>query len=164
MFPIHSILCPLDFSDPSHEALGIAREWAREARAELHLIHVVRPAPVFSLEARSSTLIPFDVERYEQALVAAANRRLQEIAEQSKEQGVRVEIHVAVGHPVHEILRAIEALNASVVIISTHGRTGWDRLVTGSVTEKVVRHATCPVLVLPLRLGSVANEGRTRRT
>ena len=64
---------------------------------------------------------------------------------------VDVESEVRRGYPTDEILRAAEEMNADLIVIATHGATGWRRYVFGSVTEKVLHQSSCPVLVTPVR-------------
>lgn len=151
MLPLKSILCPIDFSAPSSRAFEFAARWADETGATLHLIHVVHPAPVFSVEARSTQIASFDVASYERMVAASAEKQLRGTADSFQSRRAKAVPHVVVGNPAAEILRCAERLAVDLIVIAPQGRTAWDRWVTGSVAEKVVRHAPCPVLVVPAR-------------
>jgi len=144
MLPPKLILSPIDFSDPSHEALDTAANFASAVGAELLVVHVVpmlprlpSPAPVFN-EAE-----------FEQELHKDSEKRLGALAEKLKARGLKVRTEVGTATDVAmEIVRMGEHHKADLIVIATHGMTGWHRLLLGSVTEKVVRMSHLPVLVL----------------
>jgi nucleotide-binding universal stress UspA family protein len=162
MLPPKVILSPIDFSDPSKEALAVAADLAVRFGSELCLVHVVPAIP----KVPSSVSI-FNEGDYEQELHRDAENRLGQMIKEYAGKGVRATSVVGTANDVGmEILRIAESQKADLIIIATHGMTGWHRLAFGSVTEKVVRTADCPVLVLraqratepatPPDLGSVA--------
>ncbi len=147
MYPFKKILCPTDFSEPADSALQVAREMAHAMQSKLLLLNVVVPVAV-----------PVAVEIPVGAAVTpeAALRRYREQAEEMigalvevlKPTGLDVQGLVVEGDPADAIVAAAEREAADLVVIATHGRTGWRRLVFGSVAEKVIRHAACPVLTI----------------
>ncbi len=143
MLPLRKIVCPIDFSEASLESLAQATEMAIEFRAELLLIHVLPVLPALP----SDPNFVFRVPEYEQALHADAERNLRKLAETLASKGVQVHTFVGHGDAGHEIVRLAAERGADLIVIATHGRTGWRHLAFGSVAEKVVRLAQCPVLV-----------------
>jgi len=158
MFSPKLILSPIDFSDPSAEALATAADLASRFGAELLLVHAV---PVIAK-------LPYDVSifkegEYEQELIRDAEQRLGELRQKLSEKGVRVRSTVGLANDVGmEIIRTAEHEGADLIVIATHGMTGRHRLAFGSVTEKVVRTATCPVLVLRVQAQTKGSEAPTR--
>lgn len=145
MLPIRKILCPTDFSEPSYEAIKIAGELAYHFGAELCLIHVVPPVPVIPRGDGPST---FDVSLYEQELEMASKRTLAEIINNLEWDELRGRLIVLRGNAADEIIRMAHEENADLIVIATQGCSGLDRLLFGSVAEKVVRLARCPVLTV----------------
>ena len=148
MLPFNRILCPTDFSPPASEAVRVAAELAGRFSAQLFLAHVVHPAPGMSLGQLGEGLEAFDIRGYEKALVAAAKRKLKNLIGEAVPTELQAETVVVAGDPAKRILDLAEENKIDLIIISTHGRTGWHRLVAGSVAEKLVRHASCPVLTV----------------
>lgn len=144
MFHPKLILSPIDFSEHSQGALGDAAEIAKQFGSELLLVHAVPAIP--RLTAASEI---FHEAEFETELHKDATERLQKLAQDLSRQGLRVRSEVGIANEAGmEILRIAEQNHADLIVIATHGMTGWHRMVFGSVAEKVVRLATCPVLVL----------------
>jgi nucleotide-binding universal stress UspA family protein len=144
MLPPKLIVSPIDFSGYSQEALETAAYLAKQFGSELLLIHAVPAIP----RLPSATEI-FQEAEYEGVLHKDAEERLQKSVKELAQKGLRARAEVGVANDVGmEILRIAEHNGADLIVIATHGTTGWHRLVFGSVTEKVVRLASCPVLVL----------------
>jgi nucleotide-binding universal stress UspA family protein len=138
------ILAPVDFSAPSGEAVEVAADYAARLGAELLLVHAVPAIP--KLPSASEI---FREAEYEEALRQDAQRRLETLAQGLAAKGVHVGTEIGIANDVGmEILRIAEHHHVDLIVIATHGMTGWHKLVFGSVAEKVVRLATCPVLVL----------------
>lgn len=138
------ILSPIDFSDSSLEAVDTARDIAGRYGAAILLVHVVPVIPKLP-----SDVSIFKEGTYEQDLIRDAERRLTELAEKLKTEGIAARTTVGLANDAAmEILRTAEADRADLIVIATHGLTGWRRLAFGSVTDKIVRTADCPVLVL----------------
>jgi nucleotide-binding universal stress UspA family protein len=148
MLPIGKILCPTDFSQPSYEALDVATELAAHFSAKLLIIHVIVPVPV--PQASPSGPPPaFDIASYEKQLEASSNESLDAlIHERISGEVPDVQTSVLIGDAAYEITRIAEDEKVDLIVIATHGRTGWRRFLFGSVAEKVVRLASCPVLTI----------------
>jgi nucleotide-binding universal stress UspA family protein len=144
MLPPKVILSPIDFSNHSQEALETAADLAKQFGSQLLLVHAV-PA----ITKLPSTTSIFHEAEFEQELHKDAEQRLKKLAEVPEKKGLQVRTEVGIANDVGmEILRIAEHDGADLIVISTHGMTGWHRLAFGSVAEKVVRLASCPVLVL----------------
>ncbi len=143
MLQLKRILCPTDFSEAARRAFDLAIPLAEAFGAELYVIHVIPALPY--VEPRPT--YHFDVPEYERALHEEAERQMAAFV---NELATRVVIHpiIAHGDVAEQILRAAEEQAVDMIVIATHGRTGWRHLVFGSVAEKVVRLARCPVLTV----------------
>jgi nucleotide-binding universal stress UspA family protein len=145
MLPLKKIVCPTDFSEPADEGLKIAGELATEFFAEILLVNVVAPLPtVHGGAAPTGYHIPAVLEEMEQA----AKNSLEEIRREKLPADIKAKTFVIHGRPAHEIAALAEQEKADIIVMATHGESGWQRLVFGSVAEKVVRYAECPVLTI----------------
>lgn len=133
MLPLKRILAPFDWSELSMRAFRVARELAQERGAEVVVLYVLPlptlmygPAPAEHLEHM----------RAELCQACAGNSQ------------PRVEHVVAEGEPAAAIVRAAKERDCDLIVMGTHGRSGLDRLITGSVAEEVIRKASCPVLAI----------------
>ena len=141
------IMSPIDFSQHSHEALDAATDLASTFGAELFLVHVVPAIP----RLPSAAAILHERE-YEEELHNGATARLDEMVKAIEDRGLKARGEVGTANDVSmELLRIAEHNGVDLIVIATHGMTGWHKLAFGSVTEKVVRLAPCPVLVLRAR-------------
>jgi universal stress protein A len=147
MLPVKRILVPTDFSEPAQEAFRAAVELAQHFSAQLLLVHVVPPVPV-PYQPLISPAPAFDITSYLQELVKASQDTLQTYADEHVPQGIPATISVTAGDPAYEILRLAQELESDLIVIATHGHGGWRHLLFGSVAEKVVRQAPCPILVV----------------
>lgn len=142
-----TILVPHDFSSSANHAAALARDHAKLLGGKLLLLHVVDLPPAFGpdttlvLEATGET--PIGMREY---AVRRASDYLADLAQRLHTDGVDVTTYVRVGSPVDEILRFSGEHDVSVIVMGTHGRTGFRHLLAGSVTEKVVRASPIPVL------------------
>lgn len=138
------ILSPIDFSASSLEALDVAQDVATRYGSELLLVHV---APVIPELPQDVSILSEGA--YENELIQSAEQRLRDLAGELQQKGVRVRTVVGLADDAAmEIVRTAEQEKADLIVIATHGMTGWRRLAFGSVTDKVVRTVECPVLVL----------------
>ena len=144
MLPWKLILAPTDFSSPSREGLGAAEELAANFHAEILLVHIVPFLP--SIPTTPELL--FDPTKYEQLLDADAEEKLRKLKEELQEKELKVRTHLGHGPAAEEILLLAEAEHVDAIVMASHGVTGLQRVVFGSVTEKVVRGASCPVLTI----------------
>lgn len=148
MLQFNTILCPTDFSDPSLEGIKTADALALRFSAEIILINVVPPIPVFSMPEPNLAPV-FDAPAYQTEISKSAENRLQRLAQDHISEEIRYRTRVIVGDPAGEIVDFARREEVDVIVLSTHGHTGWKRLLVGSVTEKVIRHARCYVLSVP---------------
>ena len=139
------ILCPTDFSDFSAAAVSYGAALAASYGATLRLMHVATPFPVAAPFPNLSPSDPrlFEAQREQSAKALAAE------AARVRSVKVTVDTDLRDGPAVHEILNAAQDFDADVIVLGTHGRGGFERLVLGSVTEKVLRKAPCAMLTVP---------------
>jgi nucleotide-binding universal stress UspA family protein len=138
------ILAPIDFSDRSREVLRYAANFARRHGATLIVLHVVEPL-VYPSDADFGSGA---LEAMETTLNQSATAKLKDWCEREAADGITVERHVRIGNPYFEITEAAKSERADIIVLSTHGYTGLKHVLLGSTAERVVRHATCPVLTL----------------
>jgi universal stress protein A len=144
MLPLKLILCPVDFSEPSYEALRAAGELASHFGAELRIVNVVPALPGLPNDPN----YVFKIPEYELLLHKDAEDKLRQVVEQRVPKGLRVSTIVGHGDAAAEIVRFSEQEKVDLIVIATHGESGWRRLWFGSVAEKVVRNALRPVLTI----------------
>jgi nucleotide-binding universal stress UspA family protein len=141
---IERILCPIDFSEFSEKAYEYAQSLAWHYKATLFLQHVIDSlAPPFHRNP-----FPDSYNEICQALRAGAERQLQEFAEKHARHGILPQCKVGDGVATDLILDFADAQAVNLIVMGTHGLRGIDRLTLGSVTEKVLRKARCPVLAV----------------
>lgn len=137
------IVCPTDFSTAAAPAERQAAELARRLDAEVLLLHVATEAPLW----RESVGVP-SVRAVFEAQRKWATDTLAERVVALAGQGVSARAVVTVGVPWEEIIRVAAQEGAEMIVMGTQGRTGLDRLLLGSVAERVIRRAPCPVLTV----------------
>jgi nucleotide-binding universal stress UspA family protein len=142
-FRIRKILVPIDFSEPSQQALRYARPFAEQFGASLTLLHVMEPV-VYPAEFGYAPLAPLEAEEPRQNELQA---RLQQMGI-GLGTTVSVKSIVRVGRVWKEIVDVAKAQDTDLIIVATHGYTGLKHALLGSVAEKVLRHAPCPALVV----------------
>lgn len=148
MLPLRNVLCPTDFSDPSYEALRSATELALHFDAHLVVVHIVPTVPVIASPVDGLGAPAMDVGRYVREMTVQSEKMLAETVHDRVPAEVPVRLVVTYGDPADEILAAADRENADAIVIATHGRTGWRRFLFGSVAEKVMRFAKCPVMTI----------------
>ncbi|WP_303851356.1 universal stress protein [Seleniivibrio woodruffii] len=140
---INKILYPTDFSDPSAYALNYAAEMAKLFDAELELLHVM----LDESQLVSFYLPQITVQNLAKDMEDGATAKLQEFIANAKVlEGVRYKYTMAKGIADEEIVRVAQESGTDLIVIGTHGRTGFEHVLFGSTAEKVVRKAPCPVL------------------
>ena len=137
------ILTPIDFSTASKNAIKYAFRLAEEFGAELTLLHVLEPASATSFNA-----IPGATPFCELDFATAEKNLRSAVASARKEKSERPRWKIRVGVPSHEIVEAAREGDVDLIVIATHGYTGWKHFCIGSTAERVVRAAPCPVLVV----------------
>ena len=141
------ILVPVDFSDCSMKGLEYAKKLAREFRAKLILLHSIALQYYVASDEYARYDLPLLLEQIDEA----AKQQMRDLVQQTNWNGVEVETSIEIGHAGQQICAEATEHNAGLIAISTHGRTGFKHVLLGSTAEYVVRHASCPVLVVPSR-------------
>ena len=136
----NTILCATDFSDFSNHTVGYGVALAKEFGARLIICHVIDLSSVAIYGE-----FQLDPVGQQNRIMEDANVQLEELA---GDQPVTWEPLISVGKPADEISRAVEEQNIDLVITATRGRSGFKRLILGSVTERLMRTLTCPLLVV----------------
>jgi nucleotide-binding universal stress UspA family protein len=139
------ILVPVDFSDCSMKGLGYAKALAREFKAKLILLHSI----ALEYYVASDEYARYDLPRLMEQTDKAAKQQMRELVQQTNWNGIEVETALQNGHAGQQICAEASDRKADLIAISTHGRTGFKHVFLGSTAEYVVRHASCPVLVVP---------------
>ena len=138
-------LVPLDFSEHAEKALQYAIELAQKVPAHITLLHVIHTMPLGVTEMGAS--LPYSyLQEMEADIAQAMDAYLQQVQE-AKLQGEVKTVH---GVPFQEIVEHAKADRIDLIVMGTHGRTGLQHVLLGSVAEKVVRLAPCSVLVTRL--------------
>ena len=142
---IQTILVPYDFSEHADRAFKWAIELAKKWKARICLFHsIFEGTPV----AYPGEVVPLDLPNWEKEILADSRTRLHDFAARQDTGSVTVETHVDLGPPFWGICQAAEKYHADLIVMGSHGRTGLAHVFLGSVAERVVRHAACPVLVV----------------
>lgn len=148
--PIPSrILVPVDFSEGSLGLINYALQLARPFNAELELLHVWEP-PQYVAPDLLVAAPGWNAQSLEQVAIEAATKELNELAAKVKEAPRPLKHRVAVGEAASTVLRIAEEGKYDLIIMGTHGRRGLPRLLLGSVAQKIVARAHCPVLTVHL--------------
>ncbi len=142
---IKKILVPVDFSKHSDYAMRYAADLAHDFGAELLILHVV---PEGDLRTMYDYPPDFPLDQILDDQKKAAEQRFAEIVADEAKRGLKVTPLVYSGSVYEEIIQTASAQKVDLIVIATHGRTGLARVLLGSVTEKVVRLAPCPVLTV----------------
>ncbi len=137
------ILLATDFSKPAQRAHAYAAKLATAFNARLVILNVLEGPPVLDREFPVNAL-------YLKQLQEEADRELTKLARLVKRDGISVEPWLEYGIPAQCIAKAAEKRSAALIVLGTHGRTGWNRVLLGSTAEAVVREASCPVLTVRL--------------
>jgi universal stress protein A len=139
---VATIVCPVDFSPHSAVALKWATAWARHFGARLMVVTVAEPLLV------DAAAITYDMDLAREKVLP----ELREFVNRSAGTGVEIappKTTVLVGDPATEIVALAQRERAQLIVMATHGLTGYRKMLVGSTTEQVLRHATTPVLALP---------------
>lgn len=148
MSDYRTFVVPYDFSAHSRAALFAATDLARRLNADLHLVHVVQPpAFAYGYGAYGASAVPPPVDMPE--VREGAEKALRDVAAGVENAPGKVEAHVFEGSGIAEvILQAAGDLDADLLVMGTHGRTGIAHAFLGSVAERTLRRAPCPVLTV----------------
>ena len=144
MKPIRHVLCATDFSTASRRALDAATALAKSSNAELTLLHVLAPPVVIPEQYLDAAAM----EELDKRGRAWSIRELQKLSKRTTRAGVETTLLVRPGDPAEQIVRASKAAKADLIVTGTHGRRGLKRLFLGSVAQRVVALASCPVVTV----------------
>lgn len=144
MILLNRILHPTDFSDASTKALEYARTLASRFDSELRLLHVHQPFATAAFLSPGAVLPP-NFEEQERARLQTA---LDEVDVGDYVPAERVHRALVVGTPFVEIVRCAREQDVDLIVMGTHGRSALEHVFLGSVAEKIVRNAPCPVLTV----------------
>jgi len=137
---VKKILVPVDFSENSKKILEAAGYFSGMCEAELHVVFVVQ-----SFDDYSGFFVPhMPVAKFEEEMVQAAEQKMEKFLEDQK----GVQAKVLVGDVAEEIIRHAEDSGMDLIIMGTHGYKGLEKVMFGSVAEKVVRSSPCPVMTI----------------
>jgi|UniRef100_A0A7C4EY00 universal stress protein A len=141
-----TILFATDFSENSTEARQYAMEFAQAFGAELIVLHVVNSSTIGypSLERG----VPIDIQSILATIQESVDKSLQILAKECADKGLKVQAISRLGFPAQEIVRVAQERAAGLIVMGTHGWTGFKHLILGSTAENVVRTAACPVLTV----------------
>jgi nucleotide-binding universal stress UspA family protein len=144
LFDVQKVVVPIDFSDESFAALEAALEIANNQASKVFVVHVLA-----ELSPAEPGVIWGEISNENRA------RHVEEALEErlSDERYRGINVHVAFGDAGYRIAHFAEAIEADLIVIPSHGRTGLERLLIGSVAQRVIQFSHCPVLVL--RSGTV---------
>jgi len=146
MLPIKKIVCPTDFSEASSAGVKIAAELAQQFSAKLFLVHVLSAEPSIAISSPRTTIpIPALMKELE----ASAQNAFEQLLKEKYLQDIESQTMVIQGKRAEEIVGVCAREKADVIVIATHGESGWRKFLFGSVCEKVIRLAECPVLSIP---------------
>jgi nucleotide-binding universal stress UspA family protein len=145
MIDLHRILLPTDFSKYSQAALTYAAAFAERFSAELYLLHVVQNLALVmpDILTMDAAALP-SPEQFTPAVEAGFDR----LIEENKLEKLQVRREIREGTPFYEIIRFAREADIDLIVMGTHGHSGLAHVLLGSVTEKVVRKAPCPVLTV----------------
>lgn len=141
------ILVPTDFSETSAEAAEYALKLARLNKARVYVIHAIDTSD----ESAGFYLPHLSYEKLNKEMKEAASVMLADFCAKHLKGFKNLEMRVLIGEPYKEILKAIKGFKIDLAVMGTMGRSGIDRLLFGSTTERVMKKAVCPLLVVPRR-------------
>jgi len=145
MIKLERILFPTDFSSTAEHALKYALSFASEHKAKLYVMHVISDSysPVVFGEDGESVAPP-SLETME----AKAKKLMQQLIPERYMKELKIEYIIVQGGPLKEILKSVKEHNIDLLTMATHGRKGISHILMGSLAEKVVQMAPCPVLTI----------------
>ena len=141
----NKILVPLDFSECSMKGLAYARRIARQFGSKLVLLHSVSPRYYVTCDEYALYDRPLLMQQAEKA----GRLQMRDLIEKTDWEGIEVESSIQIGHAGQQVCARADAEHADTIVTSTYGTTGFKHVLMGSTAEYVVRHAPCPVLVVP---------------
>ena len=143
MNSVKKVLIAIDDGPASEKIAANAFQFARQLNAEIALVSIVDPRALIV----EGSMTPQELTKK----VKADHKRIQEMLAEKVFKNYKIWTFVEEGNPYEEILRVAEEWEADLIVLGTHGRTGLSHLFVGSVAEKVTRHSTKPVLIIPVK-------------
>jgi nucleotide-binding universal stress UspA family protein len=143
MAQIKSILCAVDFAEYSPQVADYARTLAQALDAEVHVLYV---APTLA-QYVGFQVSPSSIENFVNEIITGAEETMNKFIQENLSQ-IKATGHVLSGYAAEEILNFVEQNQIDMIVMGTHGRKGIDRILFGSVAERVVKSASIPVLTL----------------
>ena len=145
MLPIKKIVCPTDFSEQSYEGLKVAREFAEHFSAKLILVNVIFPGPIIPGVAEPGFHIPAALK----AMQETAEKALKDMSQQKMLDNISVRTLVISGKRDYEIVKLADEQNADIIVIATHGKSGWSNArLNSSMAESVPALTSSQALLL----------------
>jgi len=141
MHDFKTILCPTDFSEESYHAVEYGLRFAKWADGTLLIPHIIH-MPSGELYQPDGHVLTFDAAKERAATM------LKEFHESRLGSYPKCELMVAIGDPFEQLMAIARDRPVDLIVTATHGRTGLEQLIIGSVAEKLIRHAQCPLFVL----------------
>ncbi|MCC6794979.1 MAG: universal stress protein [Candidatus Hydrogenedentes bacterium] len=146
MFRNANILVPTDFSTYANYALKYAVAMAKQFAGTIHYVHVLDRSALAGVRGNEMWLAESESHALIDSMREHATIRMTNLKQIADDEGVKSETHVVLGNPTEEILRLAEQTDSTLIVMATHGRSGVEHLVFGSVAEKIVRQSPVPVL------------------
>jgi nucleotide-binding universal stress UspA family protein len=146
MIEIKRILCPVDFSDYSRQALHYAGSIAKWYESSVTVLYVHPAVPVAAAAPGAPAFPPFAVTASDRDKLLTS---MKSFVEHETHSVAPIDYRVVEGPVGPEILDVARGVSADLIVMGTHGRSGFERLMVGSVTERILRKASCPVLSVP---------------
>jgi nucleotide-binding universal stress UspA family protein len=144
------ILVPTDFSKPAKLATDVAVAIAKKMKAQVVLLHILEQptSKSFNVTGEASAGESWEDKLFTLRLIEKTKIDFGKITDEIENEGVKVSHQIRLGNPFHGMRTVITELNVDLVVMGTSGRTQLEEMLVGSNTEKVVRHAHCPVLTI----------------
>lgn len=158
---IKRILVPVDFSEPSLRALDYAIEFSRRLKSRVTVLHVVEP--VYYPMAGDMYGVGVDLSNVYEQIERAARTQLSRLVAKLRVRRVAIRSLLCLGTAHQVIVETANKSKADLIVMSTHGRTGLAHVLMGSVAERVVRTAPCPVMTVPGRRSTAPPRTRGMR-
>lgn len=146
MFAPKNILVPTDFSDYSDKALKQALEIATQYKSKVNLLHVIAPLAPCTVDYCPDDAVLHQAE--ENMISQASNQMHAEVDKFNEFKGLAYDYDVREGHPSDEILKDQEEKGVDLIVMASHGKTGFIKRMIGTVSEKVAEEARCSVLIV----------------
>src|ERR1700691_5580661 len=136
---IHRILAAFDASPHAEHALDVALSMAGDSKAKLFVVAVIRP-PEPAESAEFNAVLEDGRERYERSFAP--------LRERAKQKNIDLETDIVLGHPAEQIIHKADTIQASLIVMGKRSHTILHRWMLGSTSERVLRYAHCPVMIV----------------